>query len=372
MLESFTPTMKYKIETWTIKKLLSEHKKGNLNLNPPYQRNDIWTEKAQKDLIDTIKNGLPIPNFFMHIRGSGKFDVADGQQRTRAILAYSKGEITDGNKVNYNSSDKPFLAYKLAVLVIDESVSQEEIRSFYVKVNNTGLRLNKPELTKAEYHSSKVMALVEDLVELQSFKSLGLFKSRQEDRMIDREFIEELTAQLKYGVGDKKLGIERLYKEGEGLTQDEIIILKDNFNKVIDIINELNNRYPLAGSRYSQKNDFYTLFGFVKDNIAIKQSTFNLFYDVLLKIGVDINPSNEACEPLQLYAFNCVTQSNSRQARLARQTFFRKLLQNNESTANEVQRKLIEYYNLSLNDMIEVEAFFTLDPEKIKPQFSEI
>ena len=45
--------MKYKHDIWTIKKLLDLYKKGKIVLNPPYQRNPIWTAKDQQMLIDT-------------------------------------------------------------------------------------------------------------------------------------------------------------------------------------------------------------------------------------------------------------------------------------------------------------------------------
>jgi uncharacterized protein with ParB-like and HNH nuclease domain len=60
--------MKYRIEQWKVEELLSAFNNKNLNLSPAYQRNDIWTEKAQKDLISSMKLGMPIPNFFFHQR----------------------------------------------------------------------------------------------------------------------------------------------------------------------------------------------------------------------------------------------------------------------------------------------------------------
>lgn len=35
--------------------------KGELELSPKYQRNNVWNDKAKAYLIDTIIRGLPIP-----------------------------------------------------------------------------------------------------------------------------------------------------------------------------------------------------------------------------------------------------------------------------------------------------------------------
>ena len=73
--------MKFKVEIWTIQKLFDTYENDVLNLNPPHQRNNIWTEKSQKILISSIKDGMPIPTFFLHEKANNAFDAADGQQR---------------------------------------------------------------------------------------------------------------------------------------------------------------------------------------------------------------------------------------------------------------------------------------------------
>ena len=58
--------MEFSIEEWSIKKLIALYDAGNLNLNPPYQRGDIWTLPAKKKLIDSIKLKYPLPGFFIY------------------------------------------------------------------------------------------------------------------------------------------------------------------------------------------------------------------------------------------------------------------------------------------------------------------
>jgi len=358
--------MRFKIENWSIKKLIAKHKSKELNLNPPYQRNDIWTEKAQKDLINSIQNGFPIPNFFFHQRKEQQIDVADGQQRTRAILAFINKEISDYNK-KYFDNEKYFLHYLIPVVIINEDVTDDEIRKFYVKVNNTGLRLNTPELTKSTYFDNDILRLVEGLTESSDFKKLGIFTEKQEDRMIDREFVEELIVQLHYGIGDKKNAIKTLYNDN--IAKDQIVMIKSNFEKIIEIC--VNSNLDFNNSRYSQRNDFYTLFGFVKNNIELSQETFNHFFSILFKMQDDISPANENCEPFQFYAYRCVSQTNSKSARLDRLEFLNSLFLNKSDTPNKIQKQIMKYYGFKISDLVMIGDFLLFDSSKIVNKFKE-
>lgn len=362
--------MNFKIESWTIQKLVKTYEDKKLNLTPPYQRNNIWTEKAQSNLISSIKNGMPIPTFFLHEKANGEFDVADGQQRTRAILAFEKKEIPDIDGLKFDDKfDKQFLEYQIPIVIINSSVNQEKIREFYVMVNNTGLKLNKPELTKAKHFTSSILSLVEELTGNPNFKDLGIFNSKQSDRMIDREFVEELVAQLKFGIGDKKNDIKKLYTLD--ISQSDTEELKKSFNSVLELISRYNKQFSIAESRYIQRNDFYTLFKFISDNTTLNNEEFSIFFQILLKIQYDISPSNEKCPDLQFYAYNCVSQSNSKQAREERLLFFTDLLLNKANKANKLQKALLRYYGLKENSIIQTENYLTINPNDIQTQFKK-
>lgn len=342
------------------------HQQGRLNLNPPYQRNNIWTEKAQKALIYSIKSGMPIPTFFLHERNNGDFDVADGQQRSRAIFKFIKSQIS--GLVFTESNEQNFLFYELPTVIIDKSVTQEEIREFYVMVNNTGVKLNRPELTKAAHFDSPILNLVEELTDSLDFKTLKLFQEKQSDRMIDREFVEELVALLYYGIGDKKNDVKKIYEAS--LSQKDISDVQDKFNEILRVLVKYNidNANQFSNSRYVQRNDFYTLFKFIGDNISLN---LNVFLDILIKIQYDISPSNYSSQELQFYAYNCVSQSNSKQAREARFNFLGELLLNTSSKPNKVQKNILKYYKLQDSDMLQEGEFLVLNPKYIQTQFNK-
>src|SRR5574341_2163762 len=187
--------MKFKIQSWKVKDLINLYEGMKINLNPPYQRNEIWSSNAQKLLIDTIKRGFPLPTFFLHLKSPQKYDMVDGQQRSRAILGYYKGQFSD-NEGNMYNSEFSYLNYEIPVVVIEGVDDIDLMREFYVRVNKTGLKLSRPELFKAQYFNTNFLRLVEELCETKEFKEIDIFRQISKKRMVDREFVEELIDQM--------------------------------------------------------------------------------------------------------------------------------------------------------------------------------
>ncbi|SFQ52537.1 DUF262 domain-containing protein [Hymenobacter arizonensis] len=354
--------MIYSNSEWTIGSLISSYEKEELNLNPPYQRHDIWTPIAKKRLIDSIKIGYPLPSFFLHKRENSKYDVVDGQQRTRTLLGYIKNLFPDLNKKYFSDSESSsILDYRISVVII-ETETDESIEDFYYRVNNYGSKLNRQETLKAQYSGSLFLKLVEELAESNEFIGLGLFTSSATSRMIDIDFISELLAQVKYGVTDKKHYVDKLYDVIA--SEEEFNELRNGFYETIRIFQRLNTVFAIRDTRYKQKNDFYTLFGFVNKRKSLSIETFTSFYKLLVVIGDDILPSNSECISMQDYAFNCISQSNSSEARKARLSFFVELLTNETAELNETQEDVSDYYSIEYTPYL-VEGYTTLDYQAI-------
>jgi len=354
--------MDYQITKWKIKDLLDLYEERRIRLNPPYQRNEIWSTRAQKLLIDSLKRNYPLPNFFIHERDGGEYDMVDGQQRTRAIIGYCKGDFKDidGDKFD---DDTSILEYEIPIVLISSNEDIEDLREFYVRVNKTGLKLNRPELYKAEYYNTKFLNLVDELSQYSKFRDLELFTERSSNRMKDREYIEELVAQIEFGITDKKYSVDKLYKQD--VNEKQIESIKTEFIEVINLIHELCNYKHISDTRYKQRNDFYTFFGLIKD---LKNSSFDVLlelYKVLVKIGPDIKPSNEDCEPLQEYAFHCVSQSNSKNAREERKKILGEILLNQSKIPNHTQEEIMTYYKFDSKELKKIGSFYTIDIEKI-------
>lgn len=357
--------MQYKIDKWSIEQIIKLYNDDKLDLSPGYQRNEIWPVKAKQKLIESIKKRFPIPNFFFYEKADGKYEVVDGQQRTRAILGFFKKLFTDSDKKEYSEAEYPeFLKYELSVTIITKIEQNESVERFYALVNSTGLKLNRPELKKAEYYGTRFLSLLEILATNEKFDSLELFTDAAANRMQDTDFIGELVSQIKNGITDKKKGVDILFESD--ITQDEYNEIKSRFEKILDIIERLNKLYEIKDTRYRQKNDFYTLFGFINENIQLNHDVFDDFYKILVLIGEDIAPSNEDCEPFKDYAYHCVTQSNSKNARSERLKFFKELFLNTGEKANPTQEKILKFYDMDENGLIKVNGFLVLSIKRLE------
>ena len=350
--------MKYKIYTIAVKDLLDLIKSDKLDLRPPYQRNEVWSRKDQEELMDSVLKGYPLPNFFFYKNNKGVYEMVDGQQRATTLNRFFQGIITDSKSRSIKNFDiNHFLNYKLNITEIFDLEELDSINNFYVLVNKKGKLLNTPELFKAEYANTKFLELVENLLQYQKFMDLNLFTDATTKRMNDRSYVEELVAYLILGITDKKLAVEKIYKTD--LSSENIEIISDLFKSVIDRVWDLNNMSTIKNTRYKQRNDFYTLFNFIKENLDFDKDLLRYQYKILCAIDVYIRPSQDNCEPLKGYAINCVSQSNSKNARDERLLFFNKILKNTNIKNDLVFQKVFNFLNQEgvVDEVVNIKGF---------------
>lgn len=386
--------MNYIYKTLTIKELIGLIDNQNLDLTPSYQRGFIWSPIDQKELIYTIFENFPIPNFFIRIHQNGKFEMVDGQQRSRTIYKFHKKEIKLSNAEieKYNNLDL-FYNYEIPVVFI-ENISDENIRRVYYLINKKGKNLNLPEVHRAQYHETLFLQLVEKVSNYQNFIELDIFSDNSKNRLNDRDFVQELLGYLVMYKRDKKqevnFGFEGIrekkdFIEKDILTNDIDEIESDglfkNFTDIIDKITSLNTYYNISETRYRQRNDFYTLFNFINKHNNLNNDLLLEQYKVLIQLSKDtlegnqlINPNNEDCESLRNYAINCVTQSNSKKAREQRLIFFEEILLNkysiddieNNPTILDILTYLSKQFDKDKIELIKVNEFYLLNVELLK------
>jgi len=358
--------MKFRIEFWSINQLKEKYDLGKLNLNPPYQRKFIWSLNDQQTLIQSILKGYAIPNIFLFEFKNEFFDMVDGQQRTRTILGYIEDQFKTADGFFYSDLENKELLnqYVIPVTIIEEIAKDEHIEEFYSLVNKAGIHLNRPELKKAEYFDTKFLKLVTELSNIDNFQSLDLFTETTSKRMNDVDFVSELATYLIEGITDKKIKVDKVFEND--ISSDNYDKLKTQFELILKIFVELNSIFPIKKTRYKQRNDFYTLFGFIHQNLTLNIDTFKYFYSLLVKFNDDINPSNEKCEPFQLYAFHCISQSNSKNAREERFKILSGIFLNKNKKPNKFQKSILNYYSLNTEDLITIEGNLNISLEKLK------
>lgn len=366
--------MEYNVEVIDIRELLRLIKECKLNLHPSYQRNFIWSPKEQKMLIKTIDDGYPLPNFFFEKKEDGTYDMVDGQQRAKTILKYYNNEFKDLNNKYFNQKDKDaFLSYKLVVIVLSDVRQEQEktIENFYFLVNKQGEHLNPAEINKARYYNSDFLNLVNSIMEEQMLIDLDIFSSAAIKRMNDRSLIEEVVAYLFKGITDKRDAVEELFQTD--LTATEIGAKKALFMSRLERIYKLNDIYPLKDSRFKQRNDFYTLFTFIDKHFEEPLDVLTYQYRILILLDKNqyIRPSNEDCELFKSYALNCVSQSNSRDARQKRLEILEEILCNKTPDPSDGNFSLscdfiAEEYGLDKMNLVHIGNYYLYDLQQLE------
>lgn len=75
---------------WTTETIVSQLRRGNIILNPSFQRRDAWKPQQKSRFIESLILGLPIPQIVLAElkERRGKFLVLDGKQRLLSILQF--------------------------------------------------------------------------------------------------------------------------------------------------------------------------------------------------------------------------------------------------------------------------------------------
>lgn len=79
----------------SIVQLLRQWRDGSLDVNPPYQRGDVWTLDQRVNLIRSLLRGTAIPAIITNQRPDGDVlrAVVDGKQRLTTLRMWFDGEL---------------------------------------------------------------------------------------------------------------------------------------------------------------------------------------------------------------------------------------------------------------------------------------
>jgi Protein of unknown function DUF262 len=372
--------MDFQFETWTVEKLLKLYKEGKINLKPSYQRNSVWSFDTQQGLIEALKSHSALPSFFLLKKEGDKFEVVDGQQRTSTLILYNDTKELDEAGSAEEFKAKGFLKYPLNITVIKSLGPHEKIEEFYTTINSSGTALNRPEKFKARFFETKFLDLVQKFIESPSFVALDLVPPSSKKRMLDRDLVEEVVALSIYKSSskqeqsdtrgknyDKKDFVETVYKRD--LSDEEVTTVTTHFESAMKVFTWFNKIKVMKATRYRQRNDFYTLYGFIIDNIQFDKKMYERLYNILLAVEPGIKPDKTGCPPLYEYALNCVSQSNAKTARDSRSRILDELL-NGASKTTDVQNKIIKYYATPKSAIEKVGNTMMLVPEVLAPLVS--
>jgi hypothetical protein len=88
--QAFEQTAVYSSD-WTAETILNQLRRGNIELNPSFQRREAWRDERKSGFIESLFLGLPIPQIVLAERRDrrGAFIVIDGKQRLLSLRRFS-------------------------------------------------------------------------------------------------------------------------------------------------------------------------------------------------------------------------------------------------------------------------------------------
>lgn len=191
---------------WTIETIDTQINKGNINLQPGFQRRVAWDDVRKSRLIESIIVGMPVPNIVLAENKDhrGRFLVIDGKQRLVAINDFLKGgyklrgldirqDLNDKTYENLPIEDKEYLDNSTLRSTVIKNWSDENfLYAIFFRLNSGSLPLSPQELRKALIGGNLLDSIEKYLTESNAFKTV--FGDQLDKRMRDSELVLRFIA----------------------------------------------------------------------------------------------------------------------------------------------------------------------------------
>ncbi len=215
-------TIKVYSRDWTVQTIYDQIVRGNIDLNPKFQRRNAWKDPRRSLLIESLILDLPIPEIVLAENQDKKdsYVVLDGKQRLLTILGFIDSEnskIWDNPKIsgleikeNLNGKSyadlcndellaperRAFENASIRCTVIFNQKSDDLLYQIFYRLNSSSVPLSMQELRQAlrkgEF-SDFLISSTNDALNLQPIhKVLGL--NEPDRRLLDAEIILKFIA----------------------------------------------------------------------------------------------------------------------------------------------------------------------------------
>ena len=167
---------------------------GKSILNSSFQRNEVWKEKQQIELIESVLMGLPLPLFYFSKNAEGRLIVVDGRQRLTAFFKFMNDGFALKNLKNLPSryehkfseldplTQSKIEDYQLQAYLILPPTPDQVQYDIFERVNRAGTPLNKQEIRNA-INQGKSTELLNKVVKSSPFKDITADAFAKDKRM---------------------------------------------------------------------------------------------------------------------------------------------------------------------------------------------
>lgn len=150
---------------WTISALTDKLNRGNLELQPKFQREYVWSLRPElpSRLIESLLLRIPIPPIYLGKMPGGRHEVIDGQQRLTTLVKFVRNEFALCKLQRMSSlNDKFFkdlspeqqekiLDEPIRTIVIDSAGNSDLRYEVFERLNRGSMVLNEQELRNCVY-----------------------------------------------------------------------------------------------------------------------------------------------------------------------------------------------------------------------------
>lgn len=269
--------------THDISFFLDLNERGQLDLNPPYQRRSVWTRGDREYFIDTIFHNYPSPAIFIHkeTNESGKsiHHVVDGKQRLETIIDFTQGKI----RIPRNFGDERFNGKKWADLTPDDKrlfwdypisveflpvIDEAVVNSVFERINRNSRKLTAQELRHAKFEGW-FASFVEAQAADEDWEKFGVVTKARAKRMGDVQFIAELLMVVIKGdiIGFDQNVIDQIYADYED--PDDVLALQttdeiaEGFSRAKEALRAMLRVNPSLKQHLKTLANIYTLWSYL-------------------------------------------------------------------------------------------------------------
>lgn len=274
----------------TISWLYDLFDRKRIDLDPPYQRKSVWTQKFKDYFIDTILLNYPAPAIFLYEEigadGRSTYHVVDGKQRLTTIFEFiadyfpvsEQSKVVEHRGLYFSALPEQvkrlFWSYQFSIEYLPTS-NDGLISDIFDRINRNVAKLSPQELRHARLDGVFITE-TERLAELMADtlgKNFPRLAEQSRKQMKDVEMLASLCLLLELGAQSfSQSDLDKAF-----LDRDEVWDAKDDVARRLIAVFEYTKQLitdplwgvVLSGSRLRNQVDFYSLVGAI-DELAVR------------------------------------------------------------------------------------------------------
>lgn len=197
----------------TIRQIYDMFAEGAIFVPPEYQRQFVWDEKRESELIESIFLGIPVPSLFMATNPDASWEIVDGVQRLSTIAHFVGDSSALLKAINRNaalaiidleklsalndltfgelpkSMQLMFMTRPIRVTVLNDKSDQNVRFDLFERLNTGGILLTNQEIRNCIYRglfndSLRKMAALSDFKKVVRFRESDLKNGTAEEYVL--------------------------------------------------------------------------------------------------------------------------------------------------------------------------------------------